>query len=83
MDDAESLQRIRGLSPCMHGIVWEFVSEHTVWDISVSLFVELTKYWSVLHICLNLHGPVLEDEEGFSYLIPIKCGLILTLSAAN
>lgn len=43
----------------MQGVVWEFVSEQIVWDISISLFAELTKYQSVMHICLNLHGPVL------------------------
>lgn len=57
---------------CSLGI---YVSELVVWDIST----ELTNYWSGLHICLNLHGPVLGDEEGFSYLITIKCGLILML----
>lgn len=57
---------------CSLGI---YVPEHIVWDIST----ELTNCWSVLHICLNLHGPVLGDEEGFSYQIAIKCGLILTL----
>lgn len=43
----------------MQGVVWEFVSEQIVWDISISLFAELTKYQSFMHICLNLHGPVL------------------------
>lgn len=57
---------------CSLGI---YVPEHIVWGIST----ELTNYWSVLHICLNLHGPVLGDEKGFSYLIGIKCGLIFTL----
>lgn len=61
---------------CSLGI---YISEHIVWDIITVPFTELTIYWSVLHICLNLHGPVLGDEEGFSYLIAIKCGLILTL----
>lgn len=44
----------------MQGVVWELVSEQIVWDISISLFAEQkTKYQSVMHICLNLHGPVL------------------------
>lgn len=64
MDDAEPLQRLREGSPCMQGVVWEFVSEQIVWDISISLFAELTKYQSFMHICLNLHGPVLVGWVG-------------------
>lgn len=45
-------------------VIWEFVSEQIVWGISISLFAGLIKYWSVMHICLNLHGPVLEGWAG-------------------
>lgn len=30
MDDAESLQRLRGGSHCMHGVVWEFMFQNTL-----------------------------------------------------
>lgn len=63
----------------MHGVVWEFMFQNMLCGTSAQRPSRSWQTTDILHICLNLHGPVLGDEEGFSYLIAIKCGLILTV----